>query len=183
MICKKLFKRIPDSCFRRVHIKFLYNSKFDFTAKSLVTNTVVITRVLCIHIYQKWTSKQVHDKIPLGKQGWITTELIRCWFNLLCCWARPCNVSWVAGWTRLVYLSYFSIKLGSSICTDLLPGLCPLFNHSLEDITRSRSARAQWWLLIPNWHVLFLKINFKKIERQLELYLPLIIHYGLMNFV
>ena len=29
-------------------IKFLYNSKFDFTAKSLVTNTVVIARVLCI---------------------------------------------------------------------------------------------------------------------------------------
>ena len=28
-------------------IKFLYNSKFDFTAKSLVTNTVVKTRVLC----------------------------------------------------------------------------------------------------------------------------------------
>ena len=28
-------------------VKFLYNSKFDFTAKSLVTNTVVITRVLC----------------------------------------------------------------------------------------------------------------------------------------
>ena len=31
-------------------IKFLYNSKFDLTAKSLVTNTVVITRVLCITI-------------------------------------------------------------------------------------------------------------------------------------
>ena len=29
-------------------IKFLYNSKLDFTAKSLVTNTVIITRVLCI---------------------------------------------------------------------------------------------------------------------------------------
>ena len=29
-------------------IKFLYNSKFDFTAKSLVTNTVIITRVLFI---------------------------------------------------------------------------------------------------------------------------------------
>ena len=34
--------------FRRVHIKFFfYNSKFNFTAKSLVTNTVVLTRVLC----------------------------------------------------------------------------------------------------------------------------------------
>ena len=29
-------------------IKFLHNSKFDFTASTLVTNTVVITRVLCI---------------------------------------------------------------------------------------------------------------------------------------
>ena len=32
---------------RGVHIKILYNSKFDLTAKSLVTNTVVIRRVLC----------------------------------------------------------------------------------------------------------------------------------------
>ena len=32
------------------HIKFLYNSKFDFTAKSLVTNTVVIMRVLCTKV-------------------------------------------------------------------------------------------------------------------------------------
>ena len=36
------------SCFRQVHIKFLYNSKFDLTARSLVTNSVVITRVFCI---------------------------------------------------------------------------------------------------------------------------------------
>ena len=28
---------------------FLYNSKFDLTAKSLVTNSVVITRVYCTH--------------------------------------------------------------------------------------------------------------------------------------
>ena len=28
-------------------IKFFYNSKFDFTTKSLVTNTVVITKVFC----------------------------------------------------------------------------------------------------------------------------------------
>ena len=45
---KKTFKSIRYSCFRRVHIKFFYNSKFDFTANSLITNTVVITRVLCI---------------------------------------------------------------------------------------------------------------------------------------
>ena len=44
---KKLFKSIRYSCFRRVHLKILYNSKFDLTAKSLVTNSVVITRVLC----------------------------------------------------------------------------------------------------------------------------------------
>ena len=48
MIHKKLFKSIRYLRFRRVHIKFLYNSKFDLTAKSLVTNSVVITRVLCI---------------------------------------------------------------------------------------------------------------------------------------
>ena len=48
MIHKKMFKSIQYSCFRRVHIKVLYNSKFDLTAKSLVTNSVVITRVHCI---------------------------------------------------------------------------------------------------------------------------------------
>ena len=31
-------------------IKLLYNSKFDFTAKSLVTKSFIITRVLCIYI-------------------------------------------------------------------------------------------------------------------------------------
>ena len=44
---KKLFKSIRYSCFRRVHIKFFCNSKFILTAKSLVTNSVVITRVFC----------------------------------------------------------------------------------------------------------------------------------------
>ena len=42
----KRMKNTRYSCLRRVHIKFLYNCKFDFTAKFLVTNTVVITRVL-----------------------------------------------------------------------------------------------------------------------------------------
>ena len=32
----------------KVPFKFFYNSKFDFTEKSLVTSTVIITRVLCI---------------------------------------------------------------------------------------------------------------------------------------
>ena len=44
MIHKKLFKSIRYSCFRRVHIKFLYNSKFDFTAKSLVTGSAAAGR-------------------------------------------------------------------------------------------------------------------------------------------
>ena len=47
IIHKKNFKSIHYSCFIWVHVKFLYNSKFDLTAKSLVTNSVVITRVLC----------------------------------------------------------------------------------------------------------------------------------------
>ena len=38
-------KTVQFSCFRRVHIKFLYNSKFDLTAKSLVTNSVVVTKI------------------------------------------------------------------------------------------------------------------------------------------
>ena len=50
---KKLFKSIRYSCFRRVHIKFLYNSKFHLTARSLVTNSVVIARVLCITIVSR----------------------------------------------------------------------------------------------------------------------------------
>ena len=51
IIHKKLFKSIRYSCFKEVHIKFLYNSKFDFTAKSLVTNSVGIMRVLCMSIF------------------------------------------------------------------------------------------------------------------------------------
>ena len=53
MIYKKTVKNIHYSCFRRVHIKFLYNIKFDFTAKSLLINTVAITRVLCIILQTK----------------------------------------------------------------------------------------------------------------------------------
>ena len=44
---KKNVQKYPLFMLRRVPIKFLYNSKFDFTAKPLVTNTVFITRVLC----------------------------------------------------------------------------------------------------------------------------------------
>ena len=48
-----MFKSIRYSCFRWVHTKFLYFSKFDLTAKSLVTNSVGLTRVLCRCITKK----------------------------------------------------------------------------------------------------------------------------------
>ena len=41
MIYKELLKNIRYSCSRRILLKFLYKSEFVFTAKSLVTNTVV----------------------------------------------------------------------------------------------------------------------------------------------
>ena len=40
-----MFKSIRYSCF--FFLKFLNKTNFDCTAKYLVTNTVVITRVLC----------------------------------------------------------------------------------------------------------------------------------------
>ena len=46
---KKTVQKYCYLCFGRVHFKFLYNSKFDYTAKSLATNTVVITRFLCTY--------------------------------------------------------------------------------------------------------------------------------------
>ena len=54
-------------CFRQVPIKFLYNSKFDFTAKHLVTNPVAITRVLRIQAVQANVRKALcgHGYIPL----------------------------------------------------------------------------------------------------------------------
>ena len=45
---KKYCSKVSVTCALEGPIKFLYNCKFDFTAKSLVTNTVVIARVLCI---------------------------------------------------------------------------------------------------------------------------------------
>ena len=49
MILKKLFKVsvIHVHALDGSKFKFLYNSIFDLTAKSLVTNSVVITSVLC----------------------------------------------------------------------------------------------------------------------------------------
>ena len=46
MIHRKNVQKYPLLMLRWVQIKFLYTSKFDLTAKSLVTNSVVITRVL-----------------------------------------------------------------------------------------------------------------------------------------
>ena len=80
---KKLVKSICYSCFRQVHLKFLYNSKFDLTAKSLVTNSVVRTRVLCIavHIEEMTESETVlqgskaccrQNILSVSKQGSIS---------------------------------------------------------------------------------------------------------------
>ena len=46
-----IYKRTVQKYPLLVLIKFLYDSEFDFTAKSLVTNIVVITRVLCNKLY------------------------------------------------------------------------------------------------------------------------------------
>ena len=57
MIYKRTIKKYPL-------LKFLYNSKFDFTAKSLVTNTVIVTRVLCSFKIQKMKFKIIKKKKP-----------------------------------------------------------------------------------------------------------------------
>ena len=72
---KTLFKSIQYSCFRRVDIKFLYNSKFDLTAKSLVTNSVLMTRahwtmlkntndIIFIQVWRKMVRFYIFDKHP-----------------------------------------------------------------------------------------------------------------------
>ena len=49
MIYERSVQKCPLFMFTRGQYQVsLYNSKFDFTAKSLVTNAVVTTRVLCI---------------------------------------------------------------------------------------------------------------------------------------
>ena len=48
---RKTKKKIRYSCFIRFHIKFLYNSKFDFTAQSLITNSVPLCRYIFGLIY------------------------------------------------------------------------------------------------------------------------------------
>ena len=50
LFIKELLKNIRYSCFRRVHIRFLYKSEFDFTAKSMIINAVDVTRVLCTSV-------------------------------------------------------------------------------------------------------------------------------------
>ena len=49
---KKTCLKYPSLVLKIGPIKFLYNSKFDFTANSLVTSIVVITRVLCILVIE-----------------------------------------------------------------------------------------------------------------------------------
>ena len=66
MICKlETVEKKPFSCFTRVHIKFLYNSKFDFTAKTLVTNAAVNTRVLCIQHFRRVLNKEDEMDLPV----------------------------------------------------------------------------------------------------------------------
>ena len=48
MFHKKLLKKVSVFVLKTGPYQVLYNSKFDLTAKSLVTKTVVITRVLFI---------------------------------------------------------------------------------------------------------------------------------------
>ena len=47
MIYKKMCSKVSVTDALDGSYQVAYNSKFDFTAKSLVTNAVVITRVLC----------------------------------------------------------------------------------------------------------------------------------------
>ena len=47
MFYKKSVQKYPLPMLQMGPIKVLYNCKFDFTAKYLVTNTVVIMRILC----------------------------------------------------------------------------------------------------------------------------------------
>ena len=74
MIHKKLLKSIRYSCFRRVHIKFLCNSKFNLTAKSLVINSVVITTVLFIrgkNVSVHITAFFLSGENSLRMDGWL----------------------------------------------------------------------------------------------------------------
>ena len=49
MIYKRKYSKVSVN--EVLDVKFLYSSKFDLTAKSLVTNSVAITRALCIKRY------------------------------------------------------------------------------------------------------------------------------------
>ena len=68
MFYEKMFKSIRYSCFRRVLIKFPYNSKFGFTAKPLVTNTVVIkiSKSLPYNFQRKHSSYNSNVKVSKG---------------------------------------------------------------------------------------------------------------------
>ena len=58
---------------------FLYKNKFDFRAKSLVTNTVVINRVLCIFI--PYFSACMEITHSLKFVGYFLAQTDKQWYN------------------------------------------------------------------------------------------------------
>ena len=67
MIFKKNFKSFCYLIFRRVHVKFRYNSKFNFIAKSLVTK-------LCSYnegpLYICWDKKIIFELLLIPPLTW-----------------------------------------------------------------------------------------------------------------
>ena len=66
-ITEKKVQKYPLFVLQTGHIKILHISKFNFTAKSLVTNTVVTARVLCTDasILLTQEKQKCHPLIPL----------------------------------------------------------------------------------------------------------------------
>ena len=101
MFIKELLKNMRYSCFRRVHIKFLYNSKFDFKAKPLVTNTVVITRVLCTSfsfgfgnkIWDLITYVSVSVIVSVFSKEAFSTSFVSSWVTLLQFWQQHLHLA------------------------------------------------------------------------------------------
>ena len=83
MIHKETVQSIRYSCLRRVNIKFLYNSKFDLTIQCLITNCVVITRVLCI--YCSLSAQGSDQDLMVLFSVFILIWTIECDKNVMCC--------------------------------------------------------------------------------------------------
>ena len=64
---KETVEKYPLYILQMGHINFLYDSKLDFTARSLGTNTVAITRVLCI--LKKYGEQKAGHMYCLDSQG------------------------------------------------------------------------------------------------------------------